>query len=108
MTDLEKTIIDMFNIHTKKGVEASRQENFNLENFHMTHSQIYKSLIDECIIGNTVLNHLINHNLVFEGIYIDSRNEISLHLSLGNGKMTQSLKQLKKMAKMEFNLGAIV
>lgn len=101
MTHLERTIIDMFNIHNKKKVEASRQGHTVLVYKHITHIQIYKSLIDECIIGDTVMNHLLNHELVVDGIYIDSKNQISLHLSKGENKMTQSLNHIKKVAEIE-------
>lgn len=101
MTHLERTIIQMFNILNKKKVEASRQGNTDLVNSYLTQIEIYKSLIDECIIGDTVMNHLLNHQLVVDGIYIDSKNEISLHLSKGENKMTQSLNHIKKVAEIE-------
>ena len=101
MTHLERTIIQMFNILNKKKVEASRQGNTDLVNSYLTQIEIYKSLIDECIIGDTVMNHLLNHQLVVDGIYIDSHNQISLHLSKGDKKMTQALCHLRNLADIE-------
>ncbi len=101
MTHLERTIIELYNINIKKKVEASRQGNTDLVNSYLTQIEIYKSLIDECIIGHTVMNHLLNHKLVVDGIYIDSHNQISLHLSKGDKKMTQALCHLRNLADIE-------
>ena len=101
MTHLERTIIHMFNIINKKIIKASRQGNYDLVNSYLNQIEIYKSLIDECIIGDTVMKHLLNHKLDVDGIYIDSHNQISLHLSKGDKKMTQALCHLRNLADIE-------
>jgi len=101
MTHLERTIIELYNISEKKKVEASRQGNTELVNSYIKQIEIYHSLINGCIIGNSVLNYLLNHHIAPVGIYIDSHNQISLHLSKGDKKMTQALCHLRNLADIE-------
>lgn len=101
MTHLERTIIHMLNTHKKKKVEASRQGNISETALQNKQIEIYQSLINECIIGDTVMNHLLKHHIVVDGIYIDSHNQISLHLSKGENKMTQALCHLRNLADIE-------
>lgn len=100
MTHLEKNIVDKYNrdcdtlnkVETKdwRLTESKFNEVTNRKRF-------LEDIIAESIISIKVLDFIFSKGMKMNGIYIDNKNEFSLHLSKGETKLTQSLKILKSI-----------